>query len=271
MLHRVFSRWAATLAVAAIAAGATFPAHAGLFDDDEARVRIEKLRTDITEQGKRLDARLEAAAATTSRSQIDLANQIEQIKGDMAKVRGQIEVLSYELEATQKRQKDFYVDLDNRLRKLETAATVAAAAAEAKPAAAAAAPGDAAPADPAAEMRDYETALTLFKSAKYRDALVAFLGFIRSYGSSSLLANAHYWAASAHFQLREYPKAAELFAKVSAAWPNDTRAPDALLGQANSQQEGGDLKGARKTLEQLVDRYPASTAAQTARQQLKKK
>jgi len=267
MLRRVFSRWTATLAVAAIAAGATFPAHAGLFDDDEARVRIERLRSDLTEQGKRLDARLEAAAANTSRSQIDLANQIEQIKGDMAKVRGQIEVLTYELEATQKRQKDFYVDLDNRLRKLETAA--AAAAAEVKPAAAA--PGDAAPADPAAEMRDYETALTLFKSAKYRDALAAFLGFIRSYGNSSLLANAHYWAASAHFQLREYPKAAELFARVSAAWPNDARAPDALLGQANSQQEGGDLKGARKTLEQLVDRYPTSTAAQTARQQLKKK
>jgi len=265
MLHRVFSRWPAALAVAAIAAGATFPAHAGLFDDDEARVRIEKLRTDIIEQGKRLDARLEAAAATTSRSQIDLANQIEQLKADTAKVRGQIEVLSYELEATQKRQKDFYIDLDNRIRKLETAA----AAAEAKPAAVA--PGDAAPADPAAEMRDYETALTLFKSAKYKDALAAFLGFIKSYGSSNLLANAHYWAASAHFQLREYPKAADLFAKVSAAWPNDTRAPDALLGQANSQQEAGDLKGARKTLEQLVDRYPASTAAQTARQQLKKK
>jgi len=259
------SRWTATLAVAAIAAGATFPAHAGLFDDDEARARVEKLRSDLTEQGKRLDARLEAAAATTSRSQIDLANQIEQIKGDMAKVRGQIEVLTYELEATQKRQKDFYVDLDNRLRKLETAA----AAAEAKPAAAA--PGDAAPADPAAEMRDYETALTLFKSARYRDALAGFLGFIKSYGNSGLLANAHYWAASAHFQLREYARAAELFAKVSAAWPNDARAPDALLGQANSQQEGGDLKGARKTLEQVVDRYPASTAAQTARQQLKKK
>jgi len=265
MLHRVSARWAATLAVAAIAAGATFPAHAGLFDDDEARIRIEKLRNDLSEQTKRLEAKLEAATATTSRNQIELANQIEQLKADVAKVRGQIEVLTYELEATQKRQKDFYIDLDNRLRKLETAA----AAAEARPAAASQA--DAAPADPAAEMRDYETALTLFKSAKYKDALAAFLGFIKSYGNSGLLANAHYWAASAHFQLREYPKAAEMFAKVPASWPSDARAADAMLGQANSQQEAGDLKGARKTLEQLVDKYPASTAAQTARQQLKKK
>ncbi|MCX7175694.1 MAG: tol-pal system protein YbgF [Proteobacteria bacterium] len=258
MFRRAISRWLATVAIAAIAAGASFPAIAGLFDDDEARIRIEKLRSDLGEQGKRL----EAAIATTSRSQIELANQIEQIKADMAKVRGQIEVLTYELEATQKRQKDFYIDLDNRLRKIETAA------ADVKPTSA---PGDVAPADPGAEMRDYETALTLFKSAKYKDALAAFLGFIKAYGNSSLLANAHYWAASAHFQLREYAKAAELFAKVSSAWPSDTKAPDALLGQANSQQEGGDVKGARKTLEQLVEKYPATSAAQTAKQQLKKK
>jgi len=259
MLRHLSSRLLTAFAVASLTAAATFPARAGMFDDDEARIRIEKLRTDLNEQGKRL----ETAIATTSRSQIDLANQIEQIKADMAKVRGQIEVLVYELEATQKRQKDFYVDLDNRLRKIETAA------AEVKPAAASA--GEAAAVDPAAEMRDYETALTLFKSAKYKDALAAFLGFIKSYGNSSLLANAHYWAASAHFQLREYARAAELFAKVSTAWPNDAKAPDALLGQANSQQEAGDVRGGRKTLEQLVDKYPASSAAQTARQQLRKK
>ena len=248
------------LAACALAACVTLPAYAGLFDDDEARIRIEKLRSDLTEQAKQL----EAAATAASRSQIELANQIEQIKTDMAKLRGQIEVLSYELEATQKRQKDFYVDLDNRLRKLETASAAAAA----KPAAAVA---EAAPADPAAEMRDFESALTLFKSAKYKDALAAFLGFIKTYASSGMQPSAHYWAASSHFQLREYPRAAELFAKVPAVWPADARAPDALLGQANSLQEAGDLKGAKKTLAELVEKYPDSSAAQAARQRLKKK
>lgn len=258
MRHGVLLR---LLSAVALTAFVILPARAGLFDDDEARNRIERLRGDLTEQGKRL----ETMASTTSRSQIDLANQIEQIKTDAAKLRGQIEVLSYDLEAAQKRQKDFYVDLDNRLRKLEAVAV----GSEAK--AAAAMPQDAAPADPAAEMRDYETALTLFKSTKYKDALTAFLGFIKTYGSSGLLANAHYWAASAEFQLREYPKAAELFAKIPATWPADPRAPDALLGQANSQQEAGDSKGAKKTLAQLVEQYPASSAAQNAKQLLKKK
>lgn len=263
MATRGLAHWFAAIAVAAATAGASVPANAGLFDDDEARARVDKLRSDLTELSKRLELKIEAGDATASRSQIELANQIEQVKADLAKVRGQIEVLTYELEATQKRQKDFYVDLDNRIRKLETAAT------EAKPATVAAA--EPAVADPAAEMRDYETALTLFKGAKYKEALASFQAFIKTYGSSSLLANAHYWSASAHFQLREYGKAAEYFAKLAATWPNDARAPDALLGQANSQQEAGDAKGAKKTLEQLIERYPSSSAAQTAKQRLKKK
>ncbi|MBI5921422.1 MAG: tol-pal system protein YbgF [Betaproteobacteria bacterium] len=259
MKHRFSLRLCSAVMLAAWIAAVALPARAGLFDDDEARGRIEKLRNEVADQSKRL----ESAVATTSRSQIELANQIEQIKGDIAKLRGQFEVLGYELEAAQKRQNDFYVDLDNRLRKIETQS----AANDAK----AAAPQGAPPADPAAEMRDYETALTLFKSAKYKEALTAFLDFIKTYGSSGLLANAHYWAASAHFQLKEYAKAAELFAKVPATWPNDARAPDALLGQANSQQEAGDAKGARKTLEQLLEKYPASSAAQSAKQRIKKK
>lgn len=240
------------------------PARAGLFDDDEARNRIESLRKEVAEQAKRLET-VSTTANNVTRTQFELNNQIEQLKADLSKIRGQIEVLTYELDATQKRQKDFYVDLDNRLRKLESAAAVAAE----KPAATATSP-TAAAADPAAEMRDYEAALTLFKGARYKEALAALLGFIKTYGSSSLQPSAHYWAASSHYQLHEFPKAAELFGKLAATWPADARAPDALLGQANSLRDGGDIKGARKTLETLVAKYPDSSAAQSARPRLKK-
>jgi septal ring factor EnvC (AmiA/AmiB activator) len=103
--------WAA-LGALLLAALLTMPVHAGLFDDEEARNRIEQLRVEVADLGKRAD--------TVNRNQIGFANQVESIKADIAKLRGQIEVLTYELEAAQKRQKDFYVDLDNRLRKLET-------------------------------------------------------------------------------------------------------------------------------------------------------
>jgi len=224
---------------------AALPARAGLFDDEEARKRVDELRSELV---ARLD-RMEAA----SRGQIELANQIEALKADMARLRGQIEVLTHDIESAQKRQKDFYVDLDSRLRKLEPQP----GAADAKPAV-----------DPAAETRDYEAALNLFKSAKYKEALAAFLAFGKAYAASPFAPSAHYWAGSAHYQLGEYKKAVDLFGHLAAAWPDDPKAPDALLGMANCQQESADAKGAKKTLETIVAKYPASAAAQVARQRL---
>lgn len=231
---------------------AALPAQAALFDDEEARKRIEQLRTEVNARMEKLEA--------ASRGQIDLANQIEALKAEVAKLRGQVEVLTNEIESTQKRQKDFYVDLDNRLRKLEPQASAEGRPADAKPAA-----------DPAAETRDYEAALNLFKSGKHKDALAAFLAFIKAYPASAFLPSAHYWAGSSHYQRGEYKKAIELFAKLAATWPDDAKAPDALLGQANCQQESGDAKGARVTLETLVAKYPASAAAAVAKQRLAKK
>ena len=109
------------------------PAHAGLFDDEEARRQIADLKGQTTE---RLDA--------SSRAQIELSNQIEAINAEVAKLRGQMEVLTYELEAAQKRQKDFYIDLDTRLRKLEGPAA---------PGAGPPPPGAAAPLTPAVPFR----------------------------------------------------------------------------------------------------------------------
>lgn len=243
------------LLAACLAAALAAPAHAGLFDDEEARQRTEKLRKDFDELGKRVDL--------ASQNQIDFANQAEMLKADVARLRGQIEVILYDLDQTQKRQKDFYVDLDTRLRKLETVPEAA------KPEGTAEAAPKAAAIDPANETRDYEAALTAFKGAKYKDALAAFQGFIKNYPESTLQASAHYWAASSNYQLKNYPQAAELFGAVATKWPNDAKAPDALLAQANAQLEAGDAKSARKALETLVEKYPTATATPSAKARLK--
>ena len=227
----------------------SMPARAGLFDDEEARNRIEQLRVEVTELGKRAD--------TVNRNQIDFANQVEAIKADIAKLRGQIEVLTHDLEAAQKRQKDFYVDLDNRLRKLETPP------AEAKP--------ETPKLDPAQETRDYEAALAALKAAKFKEAGTAFLAFIKAYPNSSLAASAHYWGGYAHAQARDHAGAAELFGKFVAGWPKDERAPLALESRAASLETAKDGKAARAALEKLAESYPASDAGKRAKLRLKKK
>ena len=233
-------------------------AQAGLFDDEEARMRINQMRTELS---ARLD-KLEAGA----RAQLELANQIEQLKAEIARLRGENEVLANDLANANKRQKDFYVDLDNRLRKVEP--PVAAAA---DPAATPVQPAPQPPAvDPANENRDYEAALNQLRGGKYKEAATGFIGFIRRHPGSSFQPSAHFWAASSLYQLKDNTGAAEYYAKVANQWPDDNRAPDALLGLASAQQAQGDAKAATRSLERLVAKYPSSSAAQIARQRLKK-
>lgn len=241
-------------------------AHAGLFDDEEARLRINEMRNEFNGRVSKLEA--------GARAQLELADQIELLKTEIARLRGENEVLSNDLANAIKRQKDFYVDLDNRLRKLEPHAAAeaapqpAAAAPAAAPAAAVAPPVTAA--DPAAESRDYEAALTQLRGGKYKEAATGFIGFTRRHPGSSFQPSAHFWAASSLYQLKDNAGAAEYYAKVANQWPDDNRAPDALLGLASAQQAQGDAKAATRSLERLVAKYPSSSAAQIARQRLKK-
>ncbi len=242
-------------------------AHAGLFDDEEARLRINEMRNEFNGRVSKLES--------GARAQLELADQIELLKTEIARLRGENEVLSNDLANAIKRQKDFYVDLDNRLRKLEPHADAAAAAPQPATAAPAAAPAAAvAPpvtaADPAAESRDYEAALTQLRGGKYKEAATGFIGFIRRHPGSSFQPSAHFWAASSLYQLKDNAGAAEYYAKVANQWPDDNRAPDALLGLASAQQAQGDAKAATRSLERLVAKYPSSSAAQIARQRLKK-
>jgi len=222
---------------------------AGLFDDDEARRQISELKTQTNET-------LDAAA----RARLDLANQIAALKDEIARLRGQVETLTYELDMAKKRQQDFYVDLDGRLRKFETPASGAADGFARR--------GDT---DPAAESRAYEAALDQFKNGKYKEAEAAFSGFVREHPESELTPSAQYWLGNTYYALRDYKRAIEEERQVLAKWPNHARVPDALFTLGVAQQDSGDAKAGRQTLEGLVSKYPGTQAAENAERRLKKK
>jgi tol-pal system protein YbgF len=249
------------------------PARAALFDDDEARRRIEDLknRVDLVERSlaQRLDA-LEAKSAGLA----DLFRDVEQIKSDIAKLRGQYEVLTYELEQAQKRQRDLYLDLDGRVRKLEGGPGAPGAAPSpgpppasgdaGAPAAAAAAPV----ADPASEQKSYDAALEAFKSGNFGAAVASFQAFIRAYPKSPLAPSAMYWAGNAQYAQREFRAAIATQRQLIATYPDSQKVPDALLNIASCQVELGEVPAARRTLEEVVAKYPTSEAATKARQRL---
>lgn len=234
-------------------------AQAGMFDDEEARRQIKDLSIKSNE---RLD--------TLSKAQFELVNQIQALREENAKLRGQVETLNFELESAKKRQQDFYIDLDGRLRKLEPQS---ASAAESKPgdeAKPGAVPGKKAASDPATEARDYEAALNLFKANKIKEAAGAFQTFVKDYPDSTLTPNAQYWLGNAHYSLRDCRKSIDAHKLVVNKWPQHPKAPDSMINIATCQQELGDAKGAKNTLESVLSKYPDSPAAATAKQRLKK-
>ena len=163
-----------------------------------------------------------------------------------------------ETEQIEKRQKDLYVDLDNRLRKLEGPPADARAAAQ--PAV-----------DAAAENKTYEAALNQFKLGNYQSAIASFQGFMTNYPQSQLVPSAQYWVGNAYYALRDYKVAIATQQKVVASWPDSPKASDALLNIASSQSEMGDARGARETLQGLVKKYPGTPAAEQAKQRLSRR
>ena len=232
----------------------------GLFDDTEARRRIELLRQQVESYQKLVDERLaRAESASTDRSALlELSSQINALRDEVARMRGQVEVLAHQAEVADKRQKDLYLDIDTRLRKLEEVNERTAD----KPAAGM--PAEVSP----GESKAYQAALDQFKLGNYALAVSAMQGFLVTYPSSPLAANAQYWIGMAHSGQRDYKSSIAAQRKLLTTWPDSDKAPDALLSIASSQETMGDRKSAQRTLQDLIAKYPSSSSAASAKQRL---
>ncbi|MGH8763664.1 MAG: tol-pal system protein YbgF [Nitrosospira sp.] len=269
-----------------------------MFDDEEARKLIAAQQVvigDLRNQGQTLEARIvKLEELLNNQPLLDFHNQIEALRLDLNKLQGQIEVLANENELTKKRQKDFYVDLDNRLRRIEQPGD----STPSEPPASSSAPDDvpesnveaparsesntessarvAAVVPPAAsaasaetaESRDYEAAYALFKTAKYQDAISQLRKFLKSYPESGFSPSAHYWIGNSYYALRDFKNAIDAQEKLIILFPDSAKVPDAMLNIASSQQEMNKKPAAKKTLESLIAKYPGSDAAKKAKRRL---
>jgi tol-pal system protein YbgF len=248
------------------------PVQAGLFDDEVARKQL-------SEQSKRVDELKNQSEAFAGRlgkieeslrhqPTLQLLDQIELLKREIQTLRGQLEVVTNSVENNSKRQRDMYVDLDTRMRRLEqqgapTAPVAPAAGVDAPP------PGaSSAGTTGADETRDYEAAQNLRRIGNYKRAIAAFQGFLTQHPKSSLAHRAQYWIGDSYFNLRDYKNAIVSQRRLLETFPDSASAPDAMLNIASSQVELGATAAARKSMDTLVARYPRSEAAEKARRRM---
>ena len=247
----------AALVIASLSFGVVC-SHAGILEDDEARRAILDLRQKADASQQRFTDDIKKSNddnAQLRRSVLDLANQIEILRADLAKLRGQDEQLAREVADMQRRQKDLTQGVDDRLRKFEPGKV----AIDGKEFVAA-----------PAEVRDFDAALAVLRKGDFAAAQTAFTEFDRRYPSSGYKPSVLFWLGNAQYALRAYKEAIINFKALLTIAPEHVRAPEAALSIANCQVELKDAKSARKTLEDLIKVYPESEAASVAKDRLSK-
>lgn len=264
----------------------TTASHAALFDDTEARKRIlelenkqtsehdaqQKAITDLTRTQQSLDKRVQSLEALINgKGLLDMQNQLEQIRQDVAQLKGDLEVVTHQLEDMRTKQNTAYTDLDTRVRKLETGAPAATGGQASLPSSNGAnGNGSDAKADVSQqESSAFAEAESLNQAGKYKEAFNAYDSFLKTYSGSKLAPDALYGMGYVQFALKSYKSSAATQQKFLESYASHPLAPNAMLNLANSQIQLGQIPAAKKTLKELIAAYPSAEVTPSAQKRLK--
>lgn len=234
--------------------------YASLFGDNEAREQINALRKQLSEMEARF-AKMEQMLG--SQGLLDLYSKVETLEQELGKLNGQIEVLTNENAMLQKRQRDFYIDLDNRLRHIEQPGSKQTSSLPAESPANLSGPTAAtvAVASPAV---DDTTGSIADEAAPAPQTVVA----AAAPAADTMTADEHTPAAvnetdayrEAHdlFKNGEYANAIARFEAFLQRFPQSTLAPAAAYWIGNARYAMRDYQLAVEAQKQLIGKYPDS-------------
>ena len=229
----------------------------------------------------------------------NLVLQVQEMQDEVRTLRGMLEEQTRELENLKRRQRDQYLEIDQRLSDVRNAqpATVGgamAAGATQPPTVSPATPRDepevrapiesqsevtgigeplvqsqAVEGSPEAEKTAYDQAFQALKELRYADAAEAFQAFRDQYPGSDYADNAQYWLGESYYVTKNFDIALEAFRDLLADFPDSPKAPDALLKIGYTHYELEQWDQARSALTQVQEQYPDSTLSRLAENRLR--
>lgn len=233
--------------------------HATLFGDDEAREQVNALRKQVKEMEARI-AKMEQAL--NSQALLELYSKVETLEQELGKLNGQIEMLSNDNALLQKRQRDFYIDLDNRLRAIEQPDKRAPSSHPAPKSV----PHSMAEPQPeeqhaAAPSADAETAIQEPSSSAGTDSAVSANSVSAAANEPApdgATENSAYKAAYDLFKNGEYANAIAQFESFLENYPQSNLAPGAAYWIGNARYAMRDYQLAIAAQKRLIGKYPNS-------------
>lgn len=201
-------------------------------------------------------------------SLVELTVQSEELERRTAALQGRVESLEHDSEGTAARQRDLYVDLDERIRTLEETMVGPANTANVMDGGTLL-PGQL-PVPGGSDQDNYRAAFELLKEQRYEPAAMAFTQFLVSFPESQLAENAQYWLAESYYVTGEFEQALANFERVIRDYPGARKVPDALLKMGYCNYELGRWDQARAALTKVTQDHAETTAARLADQRLKR-
>jgi len=117
---------------------------------------------------------------------------------------------------------------------------------------------------------DYRQAIMLFGRGRHADARRAFQQVFDSEPTGDLADNALFWIGETYYAAGDYTNAVRHYSRVVNEFSDQNKAPDALFKIALAQARTGDLALARRTLQQVIEKYPYSSTASSAKAELQR-
>ena len=224
-----------------------------------------------------------------SEALVNLSQRINALQREIQQLRGENEQLTHELNTLKTRQREQFLDIDQRLQtsgsmtnksnsedgmlldnnsvtQAHTSGSVndtnQQVATTSGTVVSNSASNDAA--------QDYKNAFTLLKQGKYDDSILAFNGFLQTHSNSKYASNAQYWLAEANYVSKRYPQALTEFSKVIEQYPASSKVADAKLKLGFTHYELGQYEESRVELTRLRAQFPNSSVASLAQQRLER-
>ena len=255
---------------------------------------LSSIQQEVTKMSRLID----------NRAMIELMQTVEELASEINQMRGEFEQQTNDIGEIKKRQRELYLDIDRRLRGLESGATAQAAAsapvevpglnetseseqAETTTPETISAPSSStgliadtnissetnssAPqtsASSSEEQAAYQAAFDTLKEGRYKKAKAELKRFLTKYPDSSFAGNAQYWLGEANYVTRDFDQGIIEFEHVLSRYPGSSKVADAMLKLGYTYYEKKQYNKAKVMLIELGKRYPKATAARLANKRL---
>ena len=210
-----------------LSGGVLFSQATFAFADDDARKAIVDLRQQI-----------KVLTDANQRARMQLADQIEGLEQEVARLRGELEQLT---------------------RPGGAGGGASAAGGGRAP--------DAQSQDPR-EQSAFDQSMETFRKGQYKETIQNLTAFMTLYPDSTLTPTAQFYLGSSRYAMKDFKGAMGTLQVMVQKYPTQQRAPDALLMVAACQIELNNRPGAKATLQRIIKDYKGTPAADTAAKRL---